>query len=140
MSVIKVALHVFRVKNIHSGSPSDPYGPWGEVKLSYIHYNIRQDETKLLKYIKTQFSVSSPPQCRSQVVVCVSTPRMYPRGSYFLVNIYLCECKYVCKSYLNEVFIWERKCVWECLESTIFQPTFIFGWVNLCEIWTQTER
>ena len=27
----------------------------------------------------------SPPQCRSQAVVCVSTPRMYPRSGYFLV-------------------------------------------------------
>ena len=24
-------------------------------------------------------SVTSPPQCRSQAVVCVSTPRMYPQ-------------------------------------------------------------
>ena len=30
--------------------------------------------------------VSSPPQSRSKAVVCVSTPRMYPRSGYFLVN------------------------------------------------------
>ena len=30
--------------------------------------------------------VISPPQCRSQAVVCVSTPRMYPRSGYFLVK------------------------------------------------------
>ena len=35
---------------------------------------------------KTSFSVPSPPQRRSQAVVCVSTPRMYPRSGYFLVN------------------------------------------------------
>ena len=29
-----------------------------------------------------------PPQSRSQAVVCVSTPRMYPRSGYFLVNPY----------------------------------------------------
>ena len=29
--------------------------------------------------------VSSPPQSRSKAVVCVSTPRMYPRSRYFLV-------------------------------------------------------
>ena len=34
---------------------------------------------------QTYFSVSSPPQCWSQAVVCVSTPRMYPRSGYFLV-------------------------------------------------------
>ena len=38
-------------------------------------------------YTKTSFSVSSPPQCWSQAVVCVSTPRMYPRSGYFLVKI-----------------------------------------------------
>ena len=31
------------------------------------------------------FRVSSPPQSRSKAVVCVSTPRMYPRSGYFLV-------------------------------------------------------
>ena len=28
---------------------------------------------------------TSPPQNRSQAVVCVRTPRMYPRSGYFLV-------------------------------------------------------
>ena len=32
--------------------------------------------------------VSSPPQSQSKAVVCVSTPRMYPRCGYFLVNSY----------------------------------------------------
>ena len=39
-------------------------------------------------YIETHFSVPSPPQSRSQAVVCVSTSRMYPRSGYFLVYIY----------------------------------------------------
>ena len=29
---------------------------------------------------------TSPPQNRSQAVVCVSTPRMYPQSGYFLVT------------------------------------------------------
>ena len=44
--------------------------------------------------------VSSPPQSRSKAVVCVSTPRMYPRSGYFLIYIYIlvfkhwsCQCK-----------------------------------------------
>ena len=41
-----------------------------------------------VEYNKTHFSVSSPPQCWSQAVVCVSTPRMYPRSEYFLVCNY----------------------------------------------------
>ena len=32
-----------------------------------------------------QSSIISPPQCWSQAVVCVSTPRMYPHRGYFLV-------------------------------------------------------
>ena len=31
---------------------------------------------------------TSPPQSRSQAVVSVSTPRMYPRSGYFLVSVY----------------------------------------------------
>ena len=31
-------------------------------------------------------NVCSPPQIRSQAVVCISTPRKYPRSGYFLVT------------------------------------------------------
>ena len=44
----------------------------GEAKPSYVY--------------TTQFRVSSPLQSRSQAVVCVSTPRKYPRSGYFLVT------------------------------------------------------
>ena len=46
VSLIKVAWHVLRVKNIHSWSPPDPLGPWDEEKASYIHYDIRREEAK----------------------------------------------------------------------------------------------
>ena len=48
----------------------------GEAKPSYVYL-----------ILKTHFRVSSPPQSRSQAVVCVSTPRKYPRSGYFLVNL-----------------------------------------------------
>ena len=32
-------------------------------------------------------NVCSPPQSRSQAVVCFSTPRKYPRSGYFLVKV-----------------------------------------------------
>ena len=32
---------------------------------------------------------TSPPQSQSQAVVCVSTPRKYPRSGYFLVAYYV---------------------------------------------------
>ena len=44
-------------------------------------------EAKPSHVYTTQFRVSSPLQSRSQAVVCVSTPRKYPRSGYFLVNI-----------------------------------------------------
>ena len=37
--------------------------------------------------------VSSPPQSRSKAVVCVSTPRKYPRSGYFLVTL-ICNKAY----------------------------------------------
>ena len=50
MLQIKVAWYVLRVKNIHSGSSLDPWVPLGKMKLSYLHYKIKQ------------ISVSPPPQ------------------------------------------------------------------------------
>ena len=41
---------------------------------------------------QTYFSVSSLPQCWSQAVVCVSTPRMYPQSRYFLVHFKVNRC------------------------------------------------
>ena len=38
-----------------------------------------------LSYEYTILKKTSTPQSRSQAVVCVSTPRMYPRSGYFLV-------------------------------------------------------
>ena len=37
------------------------------------------------KLLILNFKKTSPLQSRSQAVVCVSTPRMYPRSGYFLV-------------------------------------------------------
>ena len=48
VSLMKVAWYVLRVKNIHSWVPPDPWGPWDEEKLSYIHYDISREEAKLL--------------------------------------------------------------------------------------------
>ena len=48
-----------------------------EAELSTLHYQAKGSQAA---YNKTHFSISSPPQCRSQAVVCVSTPRMYPQS------------------------------------------------------------
>ena len=37
---------MIRVKNKQSRSPSDPFGPWGEVKLRYVYYKIKWGEAK----------------------------------------------------------------------------------------------
>ena len=47
---------------------------------------VHEVRPSIVTYVKTHFSISSPPQCRSQAVVCVSTPRMYPQSGYFLVK------------------------------------------------------
>ena len=33
---------------MYSGSTSDPLGPWGKAKPSYVHYDIRWSKTALL--------------------------------------------------------------------------------------------
>ena len=94
MSLIIVAWYVLKAKNRHSVSQSDPLGPWGEAKLSYLYCVNRHGKVKpsilrqyawqsQAKYIKTYFSFSTHPQA----VACVSTPRMYPRSGYFLVSL-----------------------------------------------------
>ena len=35
------------MKNMHYGSPSDPWGPWGQDKLIYVHYIDLQGNAKL---------------------------------------------------------------------------------------------
>ena len=102
MSIIKVAWYVLRVKNMHPGSPSDPSGTAAaEAKPRCVYsilkphgqssrYQVRLLLPKQSQGAYTQFEnhmvrVSSPPQSRSKAVVCVSTPRMYPRSGYFLV-------------------------------------------------------
>ena len=42
--------------------------------------------SQVYSILKPHFRVSSPPQSRSQAVVCVSTPRKYPPSGYFLVD------------------------------------------------------
>ena len=61
MSLIKVAWYVFRVKNMHSGSSSDPWGQLDKAKqATYLHYVIRQ-VLKLIssgsKYVSRSFNV-----------------------------------------------------------------------------------
>ena len=56
----------------------------GKAELHTLHYQVRQSRTA---YIKNHFSISSPSQCWSQAVVCVSTPRIYLQNGYFLIII-----------------------------------------------------
>ena len=57
------------------------------------------------------YAMHIPHQSRSKAVVCVSTPRMYPRSGYFLVtsnsdqtqpilsSMYICSCCYIACSF-----------------------------------------
>ena len=47
MSLIKVAWYMVRVKNMHSGSSSDPWGPCSKQKLRSMHYDISWVEANL---------------------------------------------------------------------------------------------
>ena len=49
----------------------------GKVEINALQYFTRHSWSA---FIKTHYSVSSPPQCWSQAVVRVSTPRMYPQA------------------------------------------------------------
>ena len=84
---------------MHFGSPSDPSQiSVAEAKPRYIYLISKQHgQSKkcpvrlLLCKAKPSngyaiFEKLSPPQSWSQVVVCVSTPRMYPRSGYLLVT------------------------------------------------------
>ena len=62
----------------------------GEVELRILDFkNTWSDfqNNTVAEYIQRLYNLkeTSPPQSRSQAVVCVSTPRMYPRSGYFLV-------------------------------------------------------
>ena len=69
VSLIKVGWYVLRVKNIHSWSPPDPFGPWDKEKASYIHYDFRREEAKLctlkLASVFHQLPSVSPKQFRT---------------------------------------------------------------------------
>ena len=81
VSLIKVAWYVLRVKNIHSWSPPDPLGPWDEEKMSYIHYDIRREEAKLLILkLASVFHhpMSVPSSCVRQHTYDVPAKRVFP--------------------------------------------------------------
>ena len=62
-------LRILDFKNTWSDFQNMTAAKWSEAELRL--YNLKE---------------TSPPQSRSQAVVCVSTPRMYPRSGYFLVT------------------------------------------------------
>ena len=74
---VKSDKHAFWVTLRHLGSMLR-----GKTELCTLHDQARWSQAA---YIRTHFSVSSTPQSWSWAVVCVSTPRMYPRSGYFLV-------------------------------------------------------
>ena len=51
----------------------------GETELRILQYGVKWSQAT---YIETHFSVSAPSQSWSQAIVCVSTPRMYPRSDF----------------------------------------------------------
>ena len=78
-----------------SGKPGQTAATRGEAELHILDFKITWSEfQKPCQTAATQgkamlgtynLKKTSPPQSWSQTVVCVSTPRMYPRSRYFLV-------------------------------------------------------
>ena len=111
-------------------------------------------------YTKTSFSVSSPPQCQSHAVVCVSTPRMYPPSGYFLVCIYLNLAMIFCKaSKMFPKFLYIAARNWAKVETnrmcllldfifssiefqsrSIFCSTSVKVLKSICQSWTSNFR
>ena len=63
---------------------------------------------------------TSPPQSFSQAVVCVSTPRMYPRRKYFLVlpNFSVHSCQHVLSLYwIFSKIMGSRTHLWKSMGS-----------------------
>ena len=94
MSLTKVVWYVLRVKNMHPGSPSDPSGTAAaEAKPRCVHSILKphgksfRRQIRLLpsKAMPREFQTKMFVQSWSQAIVCVSTPRKYPRNGYFLV-------------------------------------------------------
>ena len=82
--------HMVRV----SGAKSD-CSRWGKAMVHILHFKTTWSEFQKANQTATEQgnaerisnqNVCSPPQSRSQAVVCVSTPRKYPRSGYFLVR------------------------------------------------------
>ena len=84
---LNVAWITSRVKNIHLGHPHSSEDRsimrQGEAKLPKLRWWASQRQTI---YIKTHFTISSPPQCWFQAVVCIRTSRIYLGSEYFLVK------------------------------------------------------
>ena len=76
-------LHILNFKTIWSEfqKPGQIDATGGEAKLHIFDFKITWSAELNIHNLKN----TSPPQCRSKAVVCVSTPRMYPRSGYFLV-------------------------------------------------------
>ena len=75
MSLIKVLWYALRVKNMHFGSPLDTSDPYSLVKLSHVHYIIRQGKAELcileLTSVFHHLPIVSPKQlCESAHIRC----------------------------------------------------------------------
>ena len=131
MSLIKVAWCMFRVKNIHSESPSEPLSPWSKAELSNIHYIIRQGKAKLRTIKITSVFHHLPIVGPKQLCVLA-----HPRSGYFLVIIifiYVCYNKLMLLSIYQfgfwcgviRVFIMDRVRIFNNLFDNWHVPSII---------------
>ena len=80
-------------------------------------------------YVKTHFSVLSPPQCWSQAVVCISISRVYMQSGYFLLNT-RALIKYTYLIWINKD-TFSRTLLHEGLKGTFLSTNGLDGWLAI---------
>ena len=98
---------------MHPWSPLDPNGTTAaEAKPRYA-YSISNPHGQIKIMWSAELRIynlkkTSPPQSRSQAVVCVSTPGMYLRSGYFLVDtntvVVITLNNLTCSDFPNTIF------------------------------------
>ena len=81
-----------------------------DFKTTWSNFQMSSQTATTEAKLRYMFRVSSPPQSWSKAVVCVSTPRMYPRSGYFLVSQNLMKVLLLIRVCWKENFSKINKC------------------------------
>ena len=109
---------VYSILNPHGQIFRRPVRPLlSKANPSYIYSNLKPHGQSCIT-----------PQSRSKAVVCVSTPRMYPRSGYFLVISKMKFVFIIAYSFLDEITINRNNMGWEEITSHKIERMLDFCW------------